>query len=75
MMSYSIEFRKSVIDYRKDYLLRETSKHFNIAVSTIQDWKKLLCEKGDLSPVKPNRQPKKLPPENIIYIDESLSLS
>lgn len=70
-MAYSIEFRKLVIEYRKDNSLRETSKHFNIAVSTIQDWEKLLREKGDLYPVKPNRPPKKLPPDELKkYIEE-----
>ena len=70
-MAYSIEFRKLVIDYRKEHSFRETSKHFNIAVSTIQDWEKLLCENGSLSPVKVNRQPKKLPVDELKkYIEE-----
>ena len=70
-MAYSIEFRKLVMDYRKEHSLRGTSRHFNVAVSTIQDWEKLLCENGNLCPVKPNRQPKKLPPDELKkYIQE-----
>lgn len=65
-MSYPIIYRKRVIEYRqKGNKLKETSKVFKIAVSTIQRWEKQLKEKGDLENKALNRPFKKINPEKL----------
>ena len=56
-MSYPIIFRKRTIEYRKcGHTLKETSKTFKVAISTIEEWEKKLKESGSLEKKALNRQ-------------------
>ena len=73
-MSYTIKYRKRVIEYRQEgYTLEETSNIFAVAISTIQRWERQLKEKGDLETKSLNRKFKKIAPEKLKeYIAEHI---
>lgn len=55
-MSYTTQFRKTLIEYRqKGRTLEEASKEFKVSICTIRDWEKLLRETGSLEKKKRNR--------------------
>lgn len=42
-MAYSEDYRKRVIDYRKEgHTFKETHEVFKVAIDTIQKWEKML---------------------------------
>jgi transposase len=64
-MAYSLDLRKKVLEYRKTHTLREASRTFNISISTISDWEKLLTETGSLTKRPLNRSYKKINPDEL----------
>ena len=59
-MSYPVKYRERTIEYRQEgHTLGETSKTFEVAVTTIREWEKQLKEEGDLTPKVPTRGSKK----------------
>lgn len=69
-MSYPVELRKRAVAFHESgHSLRETAQTFDVAISTIQSWRKLLRECGTLKP-RPNtvRPFKKIDPERLAEI-------
>ena len=71
-MSYSVDFRKRTIEYRKEgHTLKETKEVFDVSISTIRLWEKQLREEGHLEPKSPEHPPKKINPDELkAYIKE-----
>ena len=65
-MSYEKKYRERIIEYvNQGDTERETAKVFGLSRSTIQEWKRRLTEKGDLSDKVRKRPAKKLPKEKL----------
>lgn len=65
-MAYSLDFRKRVIEYRKEgNSLRKTSEVFAVAVPTIREWERKLREEHTLDRKPLNRTFRKLDPEKL----------
>ena len=71
-MSYPVKYRERTIEYRQEgHTLGETSKTFEVAVTTIREWEKQLKEEGDLTPKVPTRGSKKIDPDKLrAYVAE-----
>lgn len=71
-MTYSEDFRKRVIEYRKEgHTFKETKEVFKIATDTIQKWEKKLKEEGTLKKKTVKRSFRKLDPEKIrLYFEQ-----
>jgi len=60
-MSYDKKFREKVLDYlSKGHTVREAHEVFEVGTTTINSWKKLLKETGQLEERPRNRKPYKL---------------
>ena len=60
-MTYSLDFRKCVIDYRNEgHTQQETQEVFKVCAATISAWEKKLREEGTLEKKPLNRKPRKL---------------
>ena len=65
-MAYSEDLRKKVLAYRaKSHTQETTSRVFEVSVSAIKDWEKILAETGSLKKKELNRAARK-------YDDEKL---
>lgn len=65
-MSYPVKYRERTIEYYKEgHTLKETSQTFQVAISTIQKWKKQLEVEGNLKNKPLNRGFKKIDPEKL----------
>ena len=65
-MAYSEDYRKRVIDYRKEgHTFKETHEVFKVAIDTIQKWEKMLREEGTLSKKQVKRSFRKLDPKKL----------
>ncbi len=71
-MSYSIDYRKRVIEYRQEGHTREkTHQVFRVSLIAIREWEKKWRETRDLTPKVANRPYKKINPEKLkAYIAE-----
>lgn len=71
-MSYSEDFRKRTIEYRKEgHTLEKTSEVFKVSITTIRKWEKQLREEGNLKTKTPKRPFKKIAPDKLKkYIEE-----
>jgi len=62
-MSYPVKYREHVLEYRQEgHTLKETSKVFKAAISTIRKWERQIKETGNLTPKTPKRSFKKIDP-------------
>jgi transposase len=70
-MSYSPDFRKRVIEYRREgHTQKETHNVFKVSTVTISAWEKKLREEGTIEKKPLNRQPRKLDSERLkAYIE------
>ena len=70
-MSYSQDFRKRVIEYRREgHTQKETRDVFKVSTVTISTWEKKLREEGTLEKKPLNRQPRKLDSDRLkAYIE------
>lgn len=65
-MSYPEKYRKRTIEYRREgHSLKETSKVFKVAISTIRNWEKQWREEGKLTPKPVKRTFKKIDPDRL----------
>ena len=70
-MSYAVSYRKRVIAYRQEgHTLEETSRLFEVSVSTIRKWERQLKDKGHLENKPLVRGFKKIDPAKLkAYLD------
>lgn len=70
-MTYSLDFRKCVIEYRQEgHTQKEAQEVFKVSAATISGWEKKLREEGTLEKKSLNRQPRKLDSEKLkAYIE------
>ena len=54
-MSYSIDLREKVLEYRNRTTLEEAFRVFGISISTMREWEKRLKENGSLAKKELNR--------------------
>ena len=65
-MSYSEDYRKRVVEYRKEgHTLKETHEIFKVAIVTIRTWEKMLKEEGTLAKKPLKRSFRKIDPEKL----------
>ena len=65
-MAYSEDYRKRVIEYRKEgHTLMDTQKVFKVAIITIRTWETKLKEEGTLKKKPVIRPFRKLDPEKL----------
>ena len=64
-MSYSVDLREKVMEYRASHSIRKTAKTFGVSVSAIQDWEKIQCETGKLDKKPLERKWRKINPEKL----------
>ena len=71
-MAYSEDYRKRVIEYRKEgHTLMDTQKVFKVAIITIRIWENKLKEEGTLKKKPVIRSFRKLDPEKLkIYLKD-----
>jgi transposase len=65
-MSYSTDYRKRVIEYRKEgHTLEETKRTFKVSISTIRSWERLNKEQGTPAKRALDRRYKKINPDEL----------
>ena len=70
-MSYSVDLREKVMEYRATHSIRKTAKIFGVSVSAIQDWEKIQQKTGKLDKKPLERKWRKIDPEKLrAYIAE-----
>ena len=70
-MSYSVDLREKVMEYRATHSIRKTAEIFGVSVSAIQDWEKIQQETGKLDKKPLERKWRKIDPEKLrAYIAE-----
>jgi len=70
-MAYSIDTRKIVLGYRDGHTNEETHKELGVSISAIYRWRHQLRDTGTLEDKELQRQPRKLPDEELkAYISE-----
>ena len=70
-MSYSVDLREKVMEYRATHSIRKTAEIFGVSVSAIQDWEKIQQKTGKLDKKPLERKWRKIDPEKLrAYIAE-----
>ena len=65
-MSYPTKYRERVVSYHQEgHSWEETSKIFQVSVSTIRRWENQLKETGNLEPKELHRSFKKIDPDRL----------
>jgi len=64
-MSYSVDLREKVLEYRASHSIRKTAAIFGVSVSAIQDWEKLQRETGKIEKKPLERKWRKIDPEKL----------
>jgi transposase len=65
-MAYSIDTRKLVIDYLNNgHTQEEAQSELGVSIPSMTKWRKMLWETGSLADKEPQRNPRKLPDEEL----------